>query len=37
VLSWTNDKGLINPPSVDIAAFSGSFNETDPTVPEWAK
>lgn len=43
VLSWTNDKGLTNPPSVDIAAFGspgsgvhvGSEEPTDPEVNIW--
>ena len=42
VLSWTNDKGLTNPPPVDIAALSGSSavhvgpdEPTDPTAEYW--
>jgi hypothetical protein len=37
VLSWTNNGNLENPPDFDFAAISESFNETDPTVPAWAK
>lgn len=37
VLSWSNNGNLENPPDFDFAAISGSFNETDPTVPDWAK
>lgn len=37
VLSWSNNGNLENPPDFDFSTISGTFNETDPTVPAWAK